>query len=252
MQAQDMITDIPPLNARAQEREHYPTQKPQELLERIIAASSNRDGVVLDPFCGCGTTIAAAEKLRRQWVGIDISTSAIEVMKRRLWRQGCRPTVHNEPNTIEALRVLPHFEFQNWVINAVNGTHSPRRVHDMGIDGYWFFTKDPIQVKRSEHVTRPVVDNFETAMRRGGHTVGYIVAFSFTSGAAEEVARVKKAEGLDIRLVKVAELLLLRRRPSPVLGPQPPAEVIPMPPVRKQKDLPSLEELVASARSSAG
>ncbi len=252
MQVQDIITDIPPLNARAREREHYPTQKPQELLERIIAASSNRGGVVLDPFCGCGTTIAAAETLRREWIGIDISTSAMEVMKRRLWRQGCRPTIYNEPNTIEAVKALPHFEFQNWVINAVNGTHSPRRVHDMGIDGYWFFTKEPIQVKQSERVGRPVVDEFQTAMRRGGHSTGYIVAFSFTSGAAEEVARVKKAEGLDIRLVKVAEVLLLKKRPSSNLGPQPPADVVPMPPVRKQKDLPSLEELVASARKAVG
>ena len=81
---QDIVTDISPLNSQAQERLGYPTQKPITLLERIISASSNPRDVVLDPFCGCGTTIHAAQKLDRQWIGIDITYLAINLIKRRL------------------------------------------------------------------------------------------------------------------------------------------------------------------------
>jgi site-specific DNA-methyltransferase (adenine-specific) len=79
----DVWTDIPPINSQAQERLGYPTQKPIALLERIIAASSNPGDIVLDPFCGCGTTIAAAQRLKRKWIGIDISPTAMEIMRRR-------------------------------------------------------------------------------------------------------------------------------------------------------------------------
>ena len=80
----DVWTDIPPLNSQAQERLGYPTQKPVALLERIVQASSNEGDVVLDPFCGCGTTIAAAQKLNRQWIGIDVTHLAVGLMKLRL------------------------------------------------------------------------------------------------------------------------------------------------------------------------
>ena len=81
---QDLWTDIPPIGAQAKERLGYPTQKPVALLERIIHSSSNRGDVVLDPFCGCGTTIDAAEKLGRQWIGIDVTQLAISLIKNRL------------------------------------------------------------------------------------------------------------------------------------------------------------------------
>ena len=79
-------TDIPPINPRAKERLGYPTQKPEALLERIISASSNEGDVVLDPFCGCGTAIAAAERLNRRWIGIDITHMAITLIRHRLQR----------------------------------------------------------------------------------------------------------------------------------------------------------------------
>lgn len=250
MPVQDVITDINPINSRAAERLGYPTQKPEALLERIIRASSNEGDVVLDPFCGCGTTVTVAERLRRQWVGIDISPTAMEIMRRRLWNAArVTPAIVNMPGTEASLKTLKPFEFQNWVINAVNGTHSPRRTGDMGIDGYWWFTKEPVQVKQSEHVGRNVVDNFETAIRREGHDSGYIVAFSFTRGAAEEVARAR-TDGLTIRLVRIKEVLLMVRRNqiAKSIGPQPEGDIIPLPPMRKPKDLPSAEELVASDR----
>jgi hypothetical protein len=187
-------------------------------------------------------------------MGIDISPTAINIMRRRLWNQSRYvPVVVDVPETLDSLRALKPFEFQNWVIDTMNGTHAPRKAGDMGIDGYSWFTRDPIQVKQSEHVGRPVVDNFETAMRRGKHDTGYIVAFSFTRDAHEEVARVK-SDGLNIRLVKVSEVMLLARRPGSQaknLGLQPTAEILPLPPMRKPQDLPTAQELIASDRAVA-
>jgi DNA modification methylase len=246
----DVWVDINPINSRARERWGWPTQKPEALLERIITLSSGVGDVVLDPFCGCGTSVAVAQRLRREWIGIDISNTAIEVMRRRLSRLGCSPVIVNQPDSIADLKQLKPFEFQNWVITAIYGTHSSRRSGDMGIDGYWFFTNEPVQVKQSESVGRNVVDNFETAVRRAGHTTGYIIAFSFGRGARIEAARAKK-DGLDIRLITAAELLLLRKRPHGKFGPQPssPAEA-PVLEMRRKADLPSVETLIESERKS--
>ena len=81
---QDHWDDVSPINAMAKERLGYPTQKPEALLERIVSASSNEGDVVLDPFCGCGTAIAAAERLNRRWIGIDITHIAITLIRHRL------------------------------------------------------------------------------------------------------------------------------------------------------------------------
>ena len=250
----DIWTDIDRINPKAAERLGYPTQKPEALLERIVRASSNPGDVVLDPFCGCGTTIAVAERLDRQWVGIDISPTAMEIMKRRLWNQSrVRPVIVDMPDTEDALKRLGPFEFQNWIINAVYGSHSPRLSGDMGIDGYWWFTKEPIQVKQQERVGRETVDKFETAIRREGHDSGYIIAFSFTRPAHAEVARVR-AEGLKIKLLTVKEVLLLVRRDQTPrnMGPLPEGDLLPLPEKRKPKDLPTPEELVASDKQAAG
>src|SRR5271165_962957 len=80
----DVWVDIPPINSQAQERLGYPTQKPEALLERIIKASSNEGDIVLDPFCGCGTAVVAAQRLKRRWFGIDITHLAIALIKKRL------------------------------------------------------------------------------------------------------------------------------------------------------------------------
>jgi len=251
----DVWTDIGPLQHKDAERLGYPTQKPEALLERLVMASSKKGDLVLDPFCGCGTTVAVAARLDREWLGIDISPTAIEIMRRRLLKQGIDPVIENALESLNDLKALKPFEFQNWVINAMNGRHSPRKVGDMGIDGFSFLTLDPIQVKQSEHVGRPTLDAFQTAMRRNGNDTGYIVAFSFTKGAVEEVARVKR-EGQTIKLVKVAELLLLAKRPGSRvradLGPQPDnVRDLPLPPMRKPEDLPTAEELIASESASA-
>lgn len=198
--------DVRWLSTKDQERLGYPTQKPEGLLDRIIRASTNEGDIVLDPFCGCGTTVAVAEKTKRQWIGFDISPTAVRVMRRRLQRQGFYPEVYGLPETEDDLRELKHFEFQNWIIDVLHGTHAARKSGDMGIDGYSFFERLPIQVKQQDKVGRETVDLFETAIRRDGKDRGYIVAFSFGRGAYQEVARVK-SEGLNIALVTVATLL---------------------------------------------
>lgn len=203
----DVWTDIAPINARAQERQGYPTQKPEALLERLLAAGSNRGDVVLDPFCGCGTTLVVAERMRRRWVGIDISPTAVRIMRRRLNRQHAYDfDVVGLPETEDDLRELKPFEFQNWIIDALHGVHAPRKVGDMGIDGYSFFERLPIQVKQSDRVGRQVIDGFETAVRREGKHKGFVIAFSFTRNAHEEAARVRQ-DGLEIGLVTVSSLL---------------------------------------------
>ena len=195
------------INPAAKERLGYPTQKPEALLERIIKASSNKDDLVLDPFCGCGTTIAVAQKLGRKWIGIDVSPSACKLMKNRVEKAGARGIeIIGLPLNIEELKKLPPFEFQNWCVGALGGTVNPKKVGDMGIDGFTFMYRYPIQVKQSENVGRNVVDNFETALQRANQDMGYTIAFSFTKGAYEEVAEAKQ-RGLHIELLPVDKLL---------------------------------------------
>ena len=203
------VWDIPALRGNQPEVLGYPTQKPEALLGRIILSSSNENDLVLDPMCGCGTTIATAHKLRRKWIGIDVSSTACEKMKERMMGlEGIADVpVIGLPLTTKDLKELNPFEFQDYICEMVG---AEKRVHvgDLGIDGEY---KDeyPLQIKQQERVGRNVVDNFETALRRAGKNKGYVIAFSFTrgaSGAYEEVARAKK-DGLEIRLVKIDELI---------------------------------------------
>ena len=199
--------DVKWLGTKDGELQGYPTQKPEGVLERIIRSSSRKGDVVLDPFCGCGTTIAVADRLKRQWIGIDISPTAVRVMRRRLRGQKTFDfRVDGLPETEDDLRKLAPIEFQNWVIDVLHGTHAPPSKDALGIDGYSFFERLPIQVKQQKKVERPIVDAFEAAMRREKKHKGYIVAISFTKGAYSEAARVRN-EGLEIGLVKVSTLL---------------------------------------------
>lgn len=179
-------------------------------MERILASSSKRGQIVLDPFCGCGTTIAVAQQMQRRWLGIDISPQAASIMKRRVDGFGANATVLGLPATVSDLHALGHFEFQNWVVEAVNGIPRSRKSGDLGIDGYSYFERYPIQVKQSEKVGRNVVDNFETAIARDGKDVGYVVAFSFTRDAYDEAARSREVGKTSVHLVRVADLLAFK------------------------------------------
>jgi DNA modification methylase len=249
------VWELPLINASAKERLGYPTQKPEKLLQRIIEASSNPGDVVLDPFCGCGTTIAVAQMMRRYWIGIDISLTAAEIMKARVEKVGAKNVeIINEPKNEVELRWLKPFEFQNWVMRKVDGRQSPKKSGDMGIDGYTPIDQLPIQVKRSSRVGRPVVDTFETAVERAKAEKGYIVAFSFTKGAEEEAARARTEKGLDIELVTAKELLLgTHELVAPVLNRQVlelPIEDKPVPKPPPKKALPGFEELMDSEENS--
>lgn len=205
--AQDVITHISPLKNVTTERIGWPTQKPEALLELFIQSSTKQGQIVLDPFCGCGTTVAVAHKLQRQWIGIDVSPLAVQIMKERVEKVGAVPTVYGLKRTIDELRREDPLRFQEWVIWRIGGIRQSRQTGDLGIDGYSFFDRYPIQIKRSDGVGRKVVDEFEAAVEREGKRKGYIVAFSFTSGAVEEAARVKRQRGLEIVLVKVADVV---------------------------------------------
>jgi hypothetical protein len=183
---QSVITDIPPISAQAAERLGYPTQKPEVLLERIINASSKPGDVVLDPFCGCGTTISAAQKLGRQWIGIDVTSLAITLIKNRLrdaYGDAVRFEVIGEPTEIhdaERLAADDPYQFQWWALGLVGARPvEQKKGADKGIDGRLFFhdeqesgaTKQIIFSVKAGHVTvnqlrdlRGVIDREKAAI----------------------------------------------------------------------------------------
>ncbi|MGH7557681.1 MAG: DNA methyltransferase [Gemmatimonadota bacterium] len=245
----DDVWPIQPTMPSAKERLGYPTQKPERLLDRIILASSNEGDIVLDPFAGCGTTLVVAHRRKRQWIGIDISPTAVGLMKRRMQKVGAREIkLVGMPVTEAQLRELKPFEFQNWVIQQVHGTHSTKKSGDMGIDGFSFFDHFPIQVKQSDSIGRNVVDNFETAVERSKKNHGTIYGFSFTKGAYEEAARAKASKGIEIELVEVSKLL---GDYADLVTPEKRLLVAdaPLPEPRPKDIRPSVEELVTSDRT---
>jgi site-specific DNA-methyltransferase (adenine-specific) len=144
---QDWWDDVGVIAAPAKERLGYPTQKPEALLERIISASSNPGDVVLDPFCGCGTAVAAAQKLDRSWIGIDITHLAVGLIKHRLltaFGYEAQYRVIGEPTDINGAREVAEndpFQFQAWALGLCGARHagSSKKGADKGIDGRLFF-----------------------------------------------------------------------------------------------------------------
>ncbi len=234
-------SDIPPINSQAGEGLGYPTQKPLPLLNRILQASSNPGDVVLDAFCGCGTTLHAAQNLGRRWIGIDVSPTACRVMAQRLVSQ-CHITegkdfwVRDLPKTAEELRKYPPFEFENWAVTALNTVISNghaianrAQVGDMGIDGRiypastvkekntgydlfgetdrWYPVQVKQQTKETGKVGRPDIDNFETAMKRQRRDKGFFIGFDFSRDALQEISRAGREEDLEIIPVTVKEIL---------------------------------------------
>ena len=220
------------------ERLGYPTQKPLKLLERIIEVSSNPNDIVLDAFCGCGTALVAAQNLKRQWIGIDISPTACRVMAKRLrdvcalpeseplWRAGRGFVVRDLPWTSEKLRILPPFEFENWAVIALGGIPNKVQVGDMGIDGRIFPVSSsaaprkkqegelslqerwyPIQVKQKDKAGRPDIDAFEAVMMREECEKGFFISFDFSSDALTEIDAFFKRSHKVIVPLTVQEIL---------------------------------------------
>ena len=137
------IFDIPFLQGNQKERLGYPTQKPIALLDRIIKASCPENGIVLDTFCGCGTTIESSILNKRKWIGIDISSFACDIIKKRIKdvrAEGIQDgqdfiLLDGNPETKDEYEKMNPFEKQDWLINQIGGFSNPRKSGDGGIDG---------------------------------------------------------------------------------------------------------------------
>jgi len=170
------VWKIPAINAMAKERLSYPTQKPEVLLEKIIKASSKENDIVLDPFCGCGTTTAVAQKLKRIWIGIDITHLAINLIKWRLSDMfGLKAKKHykviGEPEDFAGATELAsqnRYQFQWWALSLIHARPygDKKKGADTGIDGYLYFKDDPkaahkraiVQVKSGHVSARDIRD----------------------------------------------------------------------------------------------
>jgi DNA modification methylase len=232
------ITDvwkIGVLTSSSKERIGYPTQKPEALIERIISMASNKGDIVLDPFAGGGTTIVVADKLGRQWIGIDQSPMAVKVTEFRLEKQyGAMEnqealfpapyTVHLHKYDKDTLFNEDPFKFETWIIQQFGGIPQNKKGGDAGVDGK---TKEgvPIQVKQSKNIGVNVVKNFSVSAKQFNKLlfeknikekkpVGFIIAFSFGRGAVEEAARLKNSENIIIKLVTVEDFVPLSVKPS--------------------------------------
>lgn len=227
----DIWTDIPPLNSQAKERLGYPTQKPVALLERILSASSNPGDVVLDPFCGCGTTVHAAEKLGRHWIGIDVTHLAIGLIEKRLRDafEGVTFTTHGVPQDLSGARDLArrgqedpryYYEFEKWAVALLSGQPT-KRSGDGGIDGNLYFGKTGraiIEVK-SGKVGTPQIARLRGAMERHRAQIGVFLTLDPPNkGMVAEAAAAgfHEEEGFTpvprLQIVTVEEALQLRDR----------------------------------------
>ncbi len=199
----DVWSDIDPFQRRstASERLGFETQKPEELLEYVIKASSHEDDLVLDPFCGCGTTIAVAERLKRKWVGIDITHLAVALMEYRLkdtFGESVEYEIKGIPVSVkdaEDLAERDRFQFQSWALSLVKAKPEPSDVADRGIDGRIYFHDDPegkeikeiiVQVK-SGGVNPAVVRDLKGVVEREKAQMGVLITLQApTKGMKEE------------------------------------------------------------------
>ncbi len=187
----DVWADIAPINSQARERLGYPTQKPEALLERIMLASSHPRGVVLDPFCGCGTAIAVAQRLKRRWVGIDITHLAINLVKVRLrdaFGSRVRYRVIGEPVSVPDARELAKndpYQFQWWALGLAGARPvEQRKGADKGVDGRLFFHDSAesadikqvvVSVKAGQNVGVAMVRDLRGVVEREKAAMGVLI-----------------------------------------------------------------------------
>lgn len=188
--ARDLILDVKPLATSSKERIGWPTQKPLALLERIIRASSSPGDLVLDPFCGCGTAVEAAQNLGRRWIGIDVEPLAVDLMARRL-RERCsvNPRISGIPYDFDQARRLAEnapYEFERWALRLVPGAQPNfKQSGDGGLDGRAVVNVDTrphplygFQVKGGQNVGRPVADAFSGALTQHGCAAGLLIVLN--------------------------------------------------------------------------
>jgi len=186
------VWEINYINSQAKERLGYPTQKPEALLERIIKASSNEGDIVLDPFCGCGTTVTVAEKLKRKWIGIDITHLAVSLMKHRLENSfGNRVNykVIGEPKDLKGAEELARedpYQFQWWALGLVGARPAEsekKKGADKGIDGCIYFHDEPKMIKtkaviiqvKCGHINRGMIDALKGVVEREKAQIGVFI-----------------------------------------------------------------------------
>ncbi len=237
---QSIITDIPPLSAQSAEKLGYPTQKPLSLLERIIQASSNPGDIVLDPFCGCGTTIDAAQKLGRKWIGIEITSIAINLIKTRLLSAYGADivktyTIRGEPTTLseaQALADQDKYQFQWWALGLVGARGvDEKKGADQGIDGRLYFhdedvggkTKQVIFSVKGGHTSVKDVRDLRGVIDREKAEIGVLITLSEptqpmrTESAGAEFYTSHWGKHPRLQILTIAELLEGKRVDMPPL-----------------------------------
>ncbi len=227
------VWQIPLIAPVSKERLGYPTQKPVALLERILNASSNEGDVVLDPFCGCGTTVHAAEKLDRQWIGIDVTHLAIGLIERRL--RDAFPNVHflthGVPQDIEAARDLAgrgredknyYFEFEKWALSLIGAQpgNNLKKGADRGIDGNIYFGKTSralVSVKAGDNVGVSMIRDLVGTVQREKAEIGIFLTLTeptkpmvTEAAAAGQFTDDSGSSVPKIQIVTVEEALKLR------------------------------------------
>lgn len=204
----------------------YPTQKPLALLERIISASSREGDVVLDPFCGCGTAVHAAQKLKRKWVGIDITHLAVSLIEKRLndaFGKRCKYTVHGTPQDADAARDLARrdkYQFQYWAVSLVGAQPSQGRKKgaDAGVDGIKFFRdlskkevhKLVVSVKGGENLKADDVRALMAVREREGAEIALFISLEEpTKGMTKDAATAGFYECANGKKVPRVQLLTI-------------------------------------------
>jgi adenine specific DNA methylase Mod len=236
----DVWTDINAIASQARERLGYPTQKPQALLERIIAASSDEGDVVLDPFCGCGTAVHAAQKLGRQWIGIDVTHLAISLIEKRLKDAfpGIEFEVHGTPKDLASavdLAERDKYQFQWWAVSLVDALPfgGKKKGADGGIDGIIYFKPDGkrtekavVSVKGGGTVGVGMIKDLRATMEREKAPIGvFITSAPPTRPMETEAASVGRFEDdwgrtyARLQIITLAELFQGKRPHIPFVDP---------------------------------
>ncbi len=223
---QDVWVDIDAPNSGSAETLGYPTQKPLSLLTRIVESSSNEGDTVLDPFCGCGTAVHAAQKLKRNWVGIDITHLAISLIERRLKDAfpGIEFEVHGTPKDIDGARALASadkYQFQWWAVSLVNAVPfgGKKKGADSGIDGLIYFKpegrateKAIVSVKGGENVGVSMIRDLAHVVDREKARIGVFITLGEpTAPMRKEAVKAGYYETLygrypKIQILTIAEL----------------------------------------------
>jgi DNA modification methylase len=227
-------TDIDRVSNTSGERLGYPTQKPLALLERIIQASSNKADVVLDPFCGCGTAVHAAQTLGREWIGIDITSLAISLIEKRM--KAAFPTitfkVEGTPKDLDGARNLAErdkYQFQWWACSLVEAQpyQGKKKGADTGIDGIIFFQDDAqgakkiiVSVKGGEHVGRTMIADLKNTVEREKAEIGLFVTLAeptqpmITEAASAGFYESPKGQFPKIQILTIQDLLSGKSKPQ--------------------------------------